>query len=82
MRQQHWLDLLEYLLIAIALVAIVPTAITGQPLYAIVPLILLLGLNRLNRDRFQQTIESAIREAIPAGIAKSPFPILSRSYLR
>ena len=62
MRQQHWLDLLEYLFLAIAAIGAIITAITQQSLYAIVPLIFILGLNRLNRDRFKQTFESALAE--------------------
>ena len=44
MRQQHWLDLLEYLFLAIAAIGAIITAITQQSLYAIVPLIFILGL--------------------------------------
>ncbi|MDA0210692.1 MAG: hypothetical protein OT478_10970 [Cyanobacteria bacterium FC1] len=52
MRQQHWLEILEWFCLAIALLL----AAIAQPFfYTSIPIVAALILNRINRDREQPT---------------------------
>ncbi len=50
----HWLDLSEYLAIAVAVVGSIAAATSSNWIYAIVPILISLILNAINRWRFTQ----------------------------
>ncbi|MCY7368498.1 MAG: WD40 repeat domain-containing protein [Chamaesiphon sp.] len=52
----HWLDLSEYLAIAVAVVGSIAAATSSNWIYAIVPILISLILNAINRWRFTQNI--------------------------
>lgn len=52
----HWLDLSEYLAIAVAVVGTITAATSSIWIYAIVPILISLILNAINRWRFTQNI--------------------------
>ncbi len=57
----HWLDLSEYLAIAVAVVGSIAAAGSSTWIYAIVPILISLILNAINRWRFTKTIRSQDR---------------------
>ena len=52
----HWLDLSEYLAIAVAVVGSLAAATSSNWIYAIAPILISLILNAINRWRFAQNI--------------------------
>jgi WD40 repeat protein len=57
----HWLDLSEYLAIAVAVVGSIAAAGSSNWIYAIIPILISLILNAINRWRFTKTIRSQDR---------------------
>jgi WD domain, G-beta repeat len=56
MSQLHWLDLSEYLAISIAVVGAIAAAASSTWIYAVVPMLISLILNAINRWRSSQNI--------------------------
>lgn len=52
-KQHHWLEILEYLAIALTLVGLIVAIVSGFLLFAIISLSIALILNTINRLRFQ-----------------------------
>ncbi len=57
----HWLDLSEYFAIALAVVGSIAAASSGTWIYAIVPILISLILNAVNRWRLNQNLRSVDR---------------------
>jgi WD40 repeat protein len=57
----HWLDLSEYLAIAVAIVGSIAAAGSSTWIYAIIPILISLILSAINRWRFTKTIRSQDR---------------------
>lgn len=57
----HWLDLSEYLAIALAVVGSIAAATSSNWIYAIVPILISLILNAVNRWRFTQNVRTQDR---------------------
>jgi uncharacterized membrane-anchored protein YhcB (DUF1043 family) len=52
----HWLDLSEYFAIAIAVVGSIAAASSGTWIYALIPILISLILNAINRWRLTQSL--------------------------
>jgi WD40 repeat protein len=61
MSQLHWLDLSEYLAISIAVVGAISAAASSTWIYAVVPMLISLILNAINRWRSYQNIRLSER---------------------
>ncbi|MGL5940732.1 MAG: GUN4 domain-containing protein [Waterburya sp.] len=60
MPKRHWLDLVEYVFIAGSIAGTVATVTTKQGIFAVTPLTIAIGLNVINRQRFNQLSQKQV----------------------
>jgi hypothetical protein len=60
MLKRHWLDLVEYVFIAGSITGTVAAITTKQGIFAVTPLTIAIGLNVINRQRFNQLSQKQV----------------------
>jgi hypothetical protein len=63
MPKRHWLDLVEYVFIAGSFAGTVAAVTTKQGIFAVTPLTLAIGLNVINRQRFNQLSQESQKKS-------------------
>jgi chromosome segregation ATPase len=62
MSKRHWLNLVEYVFIAGSVAGTVAAVTTKQLIFAVTPLTIAIGLNAINRQRFNQLSQQQVEQ--------------------